>query len=297
MSAASAVQRYAEQQRDRLEQIRAATEKERQLLQLHLRAPAVTADCQQSDPQSPGQLGAGIQHSHHDYGASPNSRIGADGGYRQPETQLERLAYGARPSVVIASQLTRRAQELQAEEEELRRAEPDLDAQERAMEARVLRLNAAKKELLQRLAMLQAMDGAQREAEQALDQDLTEVQRSHDAAKDRMREQQHRMSSHAAEQAQREAALQAARKKFGDKEAEYHRAAGRLRQQLLEQEDRVRSLEAAVAQRHRAAEDAERDAAREEMRLRDDELQALSDLRAEMERRQAMLAVAAARKA
>ena len=161
--------------------------------------------------------------------------------------------------------------------------------QERGLERRLDKLNALKKELLSRLVTLQYTEREQRETEAMLDGELTDLARKQEDLRERQREIQHQKSVRATELAQREAALAAARKKLQDKEVEQQKITQRLRQQTLELEDRVRGLELQLSTRLRLVEDLERDALREEMRIRDDELQAANDLRVEIDRRQMML--------
>ena len=301
----STAQRYAEQQRERLEQIRLATEKERLLLHSHrtaaqgMHSPALDATPHNgADVVSPSRAAGPVPVSRAmqflaDADAGSNTNVHPQ--HFQASSLLERLAYGTRPSVVIANQLSGRAQELQAQEDALRAEDDALQGQEALMERRVDKLNMLKKELLQRLVMLEYMAKEQRDAEHLLDADLATILGQQDDARERQRAQGHQGGVQATEQAQREAALAAGRKKLLDKEADMQKATGRMRQQQLEQADRVRGLEQTLAAKLRFVEDLERDAGRDELRLRDVELQAAADLRAEIERRQAFLAVTAMR--
>ncbi len=305
----STAQQYAEHQRERLAQIRAATEKERLLLHTHRTiATGLGAAADGGGNAAAGEDGAAVSPSRRggQPPASPTPTSRAAQQLLDPHVQpphvpqpssslLERLAYGTRPSVVIANQLSGRAQELEAQEETLRQEDDELQHSEALMERRVEKLNSLKKELLQRLVMLQGMEVTQRDAEQRLDGEMADLLKQHESIRERQREGQHQRGLAATEQAQREAALAAGRAKLLDRAGDMQRAAGRMRQQQQEQAERVQGLELLRVARQRLVEDLERDAARDEGRLRDIELQAAADLRAEIERRQAGLAATAMR--
>ena len=108
-----------------------------------------------------------------------------------------------------------------------------------------------------------------------------------DESRQRLREISHQKQLLENDQAERQAKLNLSRKKLGDRETEQSKAIQRLKQQLNDQEDRVRGLELQLTSRVRAADDLERDVHRQMQLQRDQELAAIEELRADIQRSRA----------
>ena len=276
---ASPIELYAQQQRQRMEAIRAATERERELLNERLVAAA--------DGVRVGAMGAASPAPHHHTSAA----IG--GSSPAPYTAAAaRTPFAAEKALVLKEreEIRARAETLSEAMAALRRAEHTMAAEEAEVDRRLQRAADRKRDLLAQLKAIQLReeDLTSREAAAAAKEEA--LRRQSEDVRVRQRDSLAQLATVKAEVSQREVLFVAALKKQSDRAADNDRALQRLRQQAADMEGRVRALDMQLGVRARAIDDMERDTMRAEMTLRDEELHTIEGLRRDIENRRAALA-------
>lgn len=268
---ASPIELYAQQQRQRMEAIRAATERERELLNERLVAAA----------DGVGAMGAASPAPHH-HGSSPAPYTAASA----------RTPFAAEKALVLKEreEIRARAETLSEAMAALRRAEHTMAAEEAEVDRRLQRAADRKRDLLAQLKAIQLReeDLTSREAAAAAKEEA--LRRQSEDVRVRQRDSLAQLATVKAEVSQREVLFVAALKKQSDRAADNDRALQRLRQQAADMEGRVRALDMQLGVRARAIDDMERDTMRAEMTLRDEELHTIEGLRRDIENRRAALA-------
>ena len=248
-SAPSAMEVYTQQQRQRLESIKQATERERRLLQEMSGVSAAGAD----------------------------DAIGSSPAAHRSLIQQER------------DNLRTRGEELGELLSRIRAEEHELGVEEHEIDRRLARADDRKRDLLAKLSALQFRESEIHSREEAMEAREAAIKIKQDEIRQQERAASSQQGSVKSELAQREAQLVAAQKKAREKMNEDQRVAARLRQQLTEHESRIRSQELQLNARVRSLEDLERQILRDEMRQRDDEAHAIEELRRDIDRRRSLL--------
>ena len=184
--------------------------------------------------------------------------------------------------------LHNRSEQLTERYRDLRFQEQELCAQEGEVDKRLSRAEERKRELLSKLTALQFMDTELSDREGQLSTKEEALNTKKDELRHRQRELAHLMAALQKEESQRENSFNSAAKKLSDKQTENQQILARLRQQLVETEDRAMNIEVQLSTRSRTVDDTEREVTREEMRQRDSEITMIEQLRREVEHRQSV---------
>eukprot|EP00758_Cryptobia_borreli_P006008 Tbor_TRINITY_DN5047_c0_g1::TRINITY_DN5047_c0_g1_i1::g.14044::m.14044 len=244
----SAIDVYTQQQRDRLESIRQATERERLLLR-----------------ERAGEDGQGGLMG------SPNRMIRKDGTDEYSLLAKERCDIRAR-----------------AEEQgdilgKIRQEEHMISSEEINVDRRLAKAEERKMELLAKLSLLQFRETDIKKREEVLDMKETSLKQKEETIRHSQRDISQQQSCIKTEIAQRNAQFVAAQKKAQDKVNEEVKLSSRLKQQNSDAEKRIMNLEMQINIKIRALDDLDREVMRDEMRQRDEEMQAIDHLRRDIE--------------
>lgn len=279
MSAVSNIENYVAQQRKRLEAIRTATEKERELLERRsaaadaVRSPTVALSFR--DIASPQQTTKDLPSANGKlYHSSFSARV------NESSTLMDRDDLDELRQRCDASEVFLRT---------TREEEMAVDVSERDVDRRLARAEERKRELLSRLATLQRRERDAKDRSIQIERDEETLNREFDAERERHREAQHQRSLVSSELSEREALLVSAREKARTEAEDEQRAVERTRNQVRLAEERIRSLEMQLIAKGRTLEDFERETLRAAARQREKELLEISELRKEIERRRASL--------
>lgn len=248
---ASPIELYALQQRQRMDSIRAATERERELLNERLA-------------------------SYSQGGSTPPP---------VPQTSDRILVVKERDS------LRMQAESLGELVANIRQEEHELAVQEADVDRRLQRAADRKRDLLAQLKTVQMREEDLKNREAVADAKESSIKIKSEEVRVRHRDAQNQLATVKAEVSQREVLFTASLKKQNDKAAEQQRSLNRMRQQVADAEGRVRAMEMQINVRSRAIDDLERETMRSEMELREDELRTIEDLRRQVEDRKAALAI------
>eukprot|EP00744_Colponema_vietnamica_P023161 GILI01033452.1.p1 GENE.GILI01033452.1~~GILI01033452.1.p1 ORF type:complete len:262 (-),score=33.05 GILI01033452.1:45-830(-) len=249
----SPIELYAIQQRQRMESIRAATERERELLSERIAT-------QQQGASSPAN----------NYAYMPTDRSLA---------MKERDALRARAEQVgdlLAG---------------IRQQEHQMASEEAEVDRRLHRATDRKRDLMSQLKSIQIREDELKNRETFADGKENLVKQRAEEVRVRQRDAQNQLATVKAEVSQREVLLVTTIKKCNDKTVEQQRALHRMRQQVADTETRVRTLEMQLNVRARAVDDLERETMRSEMELREDELHVIENLRRQIDDRKSALTV------
>jgi chromosome segregation ATPase len=185
--------------------------------------------------------------------------------------------------------LQRWASELRALEEQLRAEEQELVASEALLDKQLSEAESKKRMLLTTLKQLSYDEEDLKEREARVAEEEGELRSRHEEIRARQRELTHQQHLLDQDIADREAKLLIAKKKAAEKAQENQKVVQRLRQQHIEAEDRLRSLEMQLQSRCRVVDDLEREVQQSYSRQRDAEIAAIEELKADIERRKALL--------
>ncbi|KEG13513.1 hypothetical protein DQ04_00961060 [Trypanosoma grayi] len=238
---------YTAAQRQRLEEIRRATEKEYQLLALHAGKLAHCTDTTTAK-QDDGAL-----------------------------LQTPQLGGGRWVS------LNDKAMELHALDEKLTLEEREMERQEFELERRFHTAERRKEELLSQLALLQHREALLKKQEEQLDEEESGSERASrllDTFAQEMDEERRASHTHVNEKRGR---LGAAKMAAADKQKKRDALESRTRAQISETQDRIREHRVEMMRRGGALNDKERWLRQEQSRLREEELAAIYRLRKEID--------------
>lgn len=260
-SVGTSLEQFAAAQRERLEQIRRATEHEQALL---------------SGAQLPTREG-GLSSS-----VSPRRGSTADG-----------ATDGSTAASISRSRVDHRQDDreamLQQMADKLTRDDAVLRDEEKKVDGRLQRAEEMKRQLLSQLVALQYREQELKSRSAVLDEDEMHARAQQDEVRLRMRELSHQSQAIEHDISERRAKFEASKTRLDVKQQEQHRVVQRLRQQQHEHDDRIRSLEWQVAAKMKACDDLEREQSRAEVAQRDAELAAIEELRQDIQRTKALL--------
>lgn len=258
MVVASSANQFIIAQRQRLDILRQATERERSLLA-----------SSQSVPQE----------------SSSTTFVASSTPAALPDFVLRHIPTASQAAAKVAQDV--REEELRRLMTSLAKEEDELREEEAKVDRRLAAAEDAKRELLSTMIALQYREAELKDRSDMLDEEEAAARQHVDDAKQRIREINHQRELLEHDQVERQSKLSLSQKKVADRQAEQSKVIQRLKQQLNEQEDRVRSLEMQYMSRVRAVDDLEREVHRQTQLQRDAELAAIEDLRADIQRTRA----------
>jgi hypothetical protein len=266
------IDEYTTQQRKRLDQIKEATAREQAALQRQIEESQRSIS-HRANSVATNRGGA-------EYHASNGHRSSVSGGGHHIASAIDDdISHDLR---IRSKRLLENERELAAEERALDAAESDLSSKMESIEQK-------KRELLQRLQRAQQVEHALVEREQRTSRREESTRQKFASLHEKEREQRRSQQLLADEFAERKATLESGRRKVEERQAEEARSLQRLHAQIREMEERLRTGEMQITVKSRTLDDAERDIARDEMKLHDVQLYRIDALRRDIDYRVAAL--------
>ncbi|ORC84740.1 uncharacterized protein TM35_000411100 [Trypanosoma theileri] len=238
---------YAASQRQRLDEIRRATEKERQLLALHAGRMSHSVD---TSPTAPRDFALQQSASHE------SSRW---------------------------LSLNDRAMEMHALDEQLTLEERDLDKQFFELDRRLNAAERRKTELLSQLTLLQHREALIKKQEEQLEEEETGAERETRLLETFAQEVDEEQRSHNVRVSEKRGRIDVAKTAARDQQKKRESLEARTRSHVDEIQDRIRHHRTELMNRTSALNDKERWLRQEELRIREEELSAIYRLRKEIE--------------
>lgn len=257
----SALETFAAKQRERLEAIRKATDREKALLE--------NKGIDASPPRR--------------FASAPIPEYGSSFPV-EPQSPHAAREYEAVASPSGSGAQHAREEGLKQLSHRLQREEDQLGQQEKLIDVRLSKAEEAKRELLGKLIALQYREQELKNRSQQLDEEEAAARSRQDEYRSRQREIAHQAQQLEHDLNERQAKLTNSKRRFADRQAEQSKVVQKLKQQLNEQEDKVRSVELQFSSRQRAVDDMERDLATQLLLQRDLEMSAIEELRNDIQR-------------